>query len=152
MAEAITGRIYRIISDSHPEVLPYYGSTVRPLKKRWNQHTSNAEKIASKQLMGFEDVRMELVEEFVCESITTLHQREQWYIDNHPCCNNNNAYGLDEERAKEKEKEYNKRYRDANKEANKERRKGYEEANKDKIREKKRQWYYAKKVAEPPSL
>ena len=95
---------------------------------------------------------MELVEEFVCESITTLHQREQWYIDNHPCCNNNNAYGLDEERAKEKEKEYNKRYRDANKEANKERRKGYEEANKDKIREKKRQWYYAKKVAEPPSL
>ena len=147
MAEAITGRIYRIISESHPEVLPYYGSTTQSLKRRWNQHTSNAEKVASAQLMGFDDVRMELVEEFVCESITTLHQREQWYIDNHPCCNNNNAYGLDEKRAKEKEKEYNKQYRDANKEANKERRKGYEEANRDKINEYQRRRYAKKKAS-----
>jgi hypothetical protein len=54
--------------------------------------------------MGFDDVRMELVEELVCESITTLYQREQWYIDNHPCCNNRNAIGHDA-------KEYMKTYR-----------------------------------------
>ena len=146
MAEAITGRIYRIISESHPECLPYYGSTIRSLKQRWNQHTSNAEGVASAQLMEFEDVRMELMEEFVCDSITTLHQREQWYIDNHPCCNKINAYGLDEKRAKEKEREYNKQYREANKEANKERRKGYEEANRDKIREQQKQRYAKKKA------
>ena len=148
MAEAITGRVYRIISDSHPEVLPYYGSTIRSLKDRWYHHKCKTNNTCSKQLMGFDDVRMELMEEFVCESITILHQREQWWIDNHPCCNMINAYGLDEERAKEKEKEYNKWYKDANKEANKERRKGYEEANRDKIREKKRQYRAKKKLAE----
>ena len=111
MTEAITGRIYRIISDSHPEVLPYIGSTIRSLKQRWNQHTSNSEKIASKQLMEFEDVRMELMEEFVCDSITTLHQREQWYIDNHPCCNKINAYGYDKENQKEYNKKKQRQYR-----------------------------------------
>jgi hypothetical protein len=94
MAEVITGRIYRIVSDSHPEVLPYYGSTTQSLKKRWYKHKAPSNQSYSKQLILFDDVRIELVEEFVCESIITLRQREQWYIDNNPCCNKQNAIGL----------------------------------------------------------
>ena len=128
MAEAITGRIYRIISESHPEVLPYYGSTIQPLKKRWNGHKTSFNSTCSSQLMEFEDVRMELVEEFVCESITTLHQREQWYIDNHPCCNEKNAYvGMDS-------KEYNKAYR----QNHKEQLKAYDKANSERKNELQR--------------
>ena len=111
MAEAITGRVYRIISDSHPEFLPYYGSTIKSLKDRWNNHKLSCNDTCSKQLMKFEDVRIELLEEFVCESITTLHQREQWYIDNHPCCNMRNAYGYDKENQKEYNKKKQRQYR-----------------------------------------
>ena len=124
------------------------------LKKRWNQHKDNRNTCYSKQLMGFEDARMELVEEIVCESITTLRQREQWYLDNHPSCNNCNAYGLDTERAKEYIKEYNKtnikrrqesskKHYKANTELVRERAKEYKKANKDKIKEQKRQYYKA---------
>jgi len=137
MAEAITGRIYRIISESHPECLPYYGSTTIKLTHRWNQHTSGYNICSSKQLMEFEDVRMELVEEFVCDSITTLRQREQWYIDNHPCCNMKNAYGLDKENAKE----YFKRYDESRKDQQQERLKKYYEENKEKLQKKQNQYY-----------
>ena len=116
MAEAIQGRIYRIISESHPEVFPYYGSTIRPLKERWSKHKSPFNNTGSKQLMGFEDVRMELVEEFVCESITTLRQREQWYIDNHPCCNEKNAVGMDRKEYRKANREHIKEYEKVNRE------------------------------------
>ena len=119
---AITGRIYRIISDSHPEVLPYYGSTTRTLKLRWYSHRSKDNHTVSKQLMEFDDVRIELLEEFICESITALHQREQWYIDNHQCCNKYNTTHNAREYLnqwnkdnKERKKAYNKAYRDKKK-------------------------------------
>jgi hypothetical protein len=128
MAEAITGRIYRIISDSHPECLPYYGSTIRTLKKRWSMHKSPGNKTCSKQLMGFDDVRMELLEELVCDSIRTLHTREQWYIDNNECCNKQNAVC--------DKKEYMKTYNKAHQEQKKEYMKTYNETR----LEQKRQW------------
>jgi len=123
MAEAITGRIYRILSESHPEVLPYYGSTIRTLKDRWSMHKSAGNKTCSKQLMGFDDVRMELLEEIVCDSIKTLHTREQWYIDNHPCCNNRNAVY--------DKKEYMKTYNKAHQEQRKEYMKTYNETHRE---------------------
>ena len=121
MVEAITGRIYRIISDSHPECLPYYGSTTTTLKRRWFRHKSAANNTCSKQLMGFEDVRMELLEEFVCDSRATLRQREQWWIDNHPCCNKINAVC--------DKKKYQKAYRETHKETIKEKQQEYDKAN-----------------------
>lgn len=160
MAAAITGRIYRIISDSHPEVLPYYGSTIRSLKDRWWKH-KNDNRCVSKQLMEFDDIRMELLEEFVCESIIALRQREQWYIDNHPCCNKSNAIGLDIENVKNIKKKYreahieelNRKHREY-KEVHKEEinRKGREymkqycEANKEEINRKKRERRAKKKL------
>ena len=141
MAEAITGRIYRILSESHPECLPYYGSTIRTLKDRWSRHKSASNKTCSKQLMGFDDVRMELLEELVCDSIRTLHTREQWYIDNHPCCNQQNAV-CDR---KEYQKAYNETHREQRNEymktydkARREQRKEYKKANRERINELQR--------------
>jgi hypothetical protein len=98
MAEVFTGRIYRILSDSHPEVLPYYGSTKRKLYDRWNTHKSIHNRTVSKKLMIYDDVRIELVEEFVCDSKITLLQREKWYINNNPCCNDRFPIQTEEER------------------------------------------------------
>jgi hypothetical protein len=134
MAEPITGRIYRIVSDSHPEVLPYYGSTTSSLKQRWSSHKSPSNESCSTQLMIFDDVRIELVEEFVCESIRTLRQREQWYIDNHECCNQQRAFILDikakYQMNKENYKAYSKNYYEANKEAISIKRKAYYQSKK----------------------
>jgi len=155
MAEAITGRIYRIISDSHPEVLPYIGSTIRTLKDRWYQHKSPTNQTVSKHLMEFEDVRMELLEEIVCESLRTLHQREQWYIDNNECCNKINAFGCDwkehksyYEANKEAQLEYNKAYRKANKEVIKQQKKAYVETHKEAIKEYKKAYRKANREHE----
>ena len=87
MTEETTGRIYLIRSDLHPELLPYYGSTIQTLKQRWGRHKSKSNNTASKELMGYSDVRIELVEELVCESIAILRKKEQWYIENNKCCN-----------------------------------------------------------------
>jgi len=118
------------------------------LKDRWSRHKSQGNNTCSKQLMGFDDVRMELMEEFVCDSRATLRQREQWWIDNHPCCNQQNAFGYDKENSKERDKayreahkentkEYNKAYREANKENFKEYHKAYFKANYQANRERK---------------
>jgi len=76
--------------------------------------------------MGFDDVRMELLEELVCDSIRTLHTREQWYIDNNECCNKQNAVG--------DKKEYQKTYN----EIRREQRKEYKKANRERINELQR--------------
>lgn len=141
MTEAITGRIYRIISDSHPEVLPYYGSTVLSLKKRWYNHKGHHHQCCSTLLMSFDYVRIELIEEFVCESITTLRQREQWYIDNNPCCNKYRVIGRDIESMKQKKKEW----RESHKEELKEKDKKYRETNREERNKKKKEWYEANK-------
>jgi len=83
--------------------------------------------------MEFEDVRMELLEELVCDSITTLHQREQWYIDNNECCNKKNAYGYDKENKKEYRKQYYKQYY---------------KTHKDKLNEQNKQYRAKKKLVE----
>jgi hypothetical protein len=84
--------------------------------------------------MPFDDVRIELVEEFICESIRTLRQREQWWIDNNPCCNQRNSVGLDK-----------KDYYEANKGAILSSVKANYEANKETILAREKNRYKAKK-------
>lgn len=91
--------------------------------------------------MSFNDVRMELVEEFICESITTLRQREQWYIDNHPCCNKYRVIGRDIE----SKKQTNKEWREVHKEELKEKQRIYRETNKEKRQKQKKEYYEANK-------
>lgn len=84
--------------------------------------------------MVFDDVRIELIEEFVCESIRTLRQREQWYLDNHECCNQQRAFLLDGKTKyaldKEISKASSKKYYEANKEAISIKRKAYYQSKK----------------------
>ena len=128
MAILIDGKIYRIVSDSHPEVLPYYGSTVKTLKKRFTNHKSPFNTSSSKQIMIFDDARIELVEELICETKEELRLREDWFVRNNPCCNernpkydknvaNKNAYlktyyNLHKEEAKANQKVYRELHRD----------------------------------------
>ena len=160
MTEEITGRIYLIRSDLHPELLPYYGSTIQTLKQRWGRHKSKSNNTASKDLMGYSDVRIELVEELVCESIAILRKKEQWYIENNKCCNKLSACKPDDYReiASAKHKEYyemNKESilaqfkvrREMNKESILASHKAYREANRDAILAKKKAHYEANKEA-----
>lgn len=84
---AIIGRVYRLVSDSHPEVLPYYGSTVADLIVRFRCHKTTKHKCMSRTLVCYDDCRIELVEEYQCDTETELRMREGWWIANNPCCN-----------------------------------------------------------------
>ena len=160
MTEGITGRIYVIRSDSHPELLPYYGSTIQALYMRWSRHKSASNNTSSKELMRCPDVRIELVEELVCESIAILRKKEQWYIENNECCNKLSASKPTDHReiVSAKHREYYKANketilaqfkvnRDANRETVLARHKAYREANRDAILAKKKAHYEANKEA-----
>lgn len=92
------------------------------LKDRWKCHKVPSNSACSKQLMEFDDVRMELLEEFICESITVLHQREQWYLDNHPHCNKQRAIGHNMKELRDQWRNNNKEHIRAYDIANKDRR------------------------------
>lgn len=81
------GIIYRIKSPSHPEILPYYGSTTQTLKSRFWRHKSKSNNTASRSIIIFEDAIIELLEEIICETKNDLIMREKYYIENYPCCN-----------------------------------------------------------------
>lgn len=73
------GKIYKIVSPSHPEIPPYFGSTVQRLSVRMGEHRKNfkqGKSNSSKALMCFSDAIILLVEEFPCENKEQLHARE----------------------------------------------------------------------------
>lgn len=140
MATTIRGRIYRILSDSHQEVPPYYGSTIRELKERWWEHKSLTNDTSSKQLMLFEDARIELVEEVICDSVEELHSREKWWICNNPCCNVKTPMRTEEEL-----KSSQNAYHEAHKEEAKAYKKAYYEDHKDEIKASQKAYYEANK-------
>lgn len=73
------GKIYKIVSPSHPEIPPYFGSTVQRLSVRMGEHRKNFKQgkgNSSKALMCFPDAIILLVEEFPCENKEQLHARE----------------------------------------------------------------------------
>lgn len=156
MTTPILGKIYRILSDSHPEVLPYYGSTTQTLKKIWGQHKCIKNNCASKQIMIYEDTRIELVEELLCESEEDLLVRKKWYIENNSCCNKNIPL-LSEEERNAYNKTYNKAYIDSHKEKrnaynkvynelHKEEIKAYRQLHKEELNAKAREYYAKKKL------
>lgn len=73
------GKIYKIVSPSHPEVPPYFGSTCDTLSRRMSGHRKNFnanKSTSSKSLMCFDDAVILLVEEFPCDNIEQLRARE----------------------------------------------------------------------------
>jgi len=74
------GKIYKIVSPSHPEVPPYFGSTCDALSRRMSGHRCDMKRrknnTASKALMCFDDAIILLVEEFPCDNKEQLLARE----------------------------------------------------------------------------
>jgi uncharacterized C2H2 Zn-finger protein len=90
----MSGKVYRVISPSHPELV-YYGSTSNNyLCNRMSQHRTDYKRYPNAQravfeLVKYDDAKIELVEETTIEE---MKSREQWYISNHECVNKLNAY------------------------------------------------------------
>ena len=86
-------KIYKLVNDELPNVV-YYGSTTRPLWKRYSEHKydacnrDNSYRISSSvKLFEKGTPKFELVEEYKCNNKKELHQRERWYIENNDCIN-----------------------------------------------------------------
>ena len=93
MPNYANGKIYQIISPSHPEAV-YYGSTTQPLCVRMACHRSNYKRLgslagSSHQVIQHDDAQIVLVEAWPCQSHEELTQREIHYIRSSPCVNRN---------------------------------------------------------------
>jgi hypothetical protein len=140
------GKIYRLICDDGHY---YYGSTIQDLNKRLWHHHSSSKTMKSKvysyiNTVGWNRVKIELIEKFPCQNRRELRIKENEYIqkdkNNDLCLNTLNAYtGEDEKKIMEKERKIrNKDYR--LKTLN-----DYYEKNKEEINKKRRDFYQENK-------
>lgn len=153
----------------------YIGSTTTELRFRLRDHKQTAKKYPNRRVykhinsIGWDNVKIECLEKYPCNSLAELLQKENEYIqaaiDDILCLNNNVAH-LTEEDLKQKQaqyriehrdkileykkqyrqdnsekiSEYNKTYVQENREEVKQRKKKYNEANKEKISEKVKEY------------
>jgi len=108
------GKIYKIVNDDMPDKV-YYGSCVQKyLSNRLTVHKSTLNKkypCSSKILYEKGKPRIELVENFPCNSKKELEERERYYIENNECVNIKIPGRTQKERdAKRTDGEYRKMY------------------------------------------
>lgn len=124
------GLIYKLVGGGKD----YYGSTTRCLPSRYAEHKWGAKN--GKQggaysyfnEIGWDNVRIELVEEVSVETIRDLHEIENRYISENECLNRQRAFLSEEERKRRDEKHNQKK-------------KERYLLNRDNEIEKRRQWY-----------
>jgi hypothetical protein len=95
MVNYSNGKIYRLVDNTNNTV--YYGSTCQKIRERKQQHIkdykgylNNTRKYRkSYDIIKNNDYKMELVELFPCNSKIELLKREQYYITNNNCINEN---------------------------------------------------------------
>jgi hypothetical protein len=161
-------KIYRLVCS---DGFFYIGSTCVPLCKRLYRHKDKSKKEPERKVykhiinLGWENVKIILIEEFQCKNKDELRRREQEEIDKYKtdekCLNNKNAYGIDKDRRKNYEKVYYKTqyeahrdeclvkmkdYYESHRDNILEQRKAHWEANKEEINKKRREKYAAKKI------
>ena len=79
------GKIYKFVNSVDDRI--YIGSTSMPLSKRLYKHKQDAKKYTTQRVyvalnaIGWENVRIVLIEEAKCENKNQLISREQYYID-----------------------------------------------------------------------
>jgi Uri superfamily endonuclease len=157
-----TGKIYKLVcKDSHF----YIGSTVQTLQARLNRHINSSIKGTSRAYqyinsIGWDNVHIELIEDYPCNTMKELHEREDMYIqlmqNDTNCLNENRAHLLKEEKLdnmkqyyqehKEEITEYQEQYRAENKETINQKFAEYRKKNAPLLAEKQRA--YAKKNKE----
>ena len=91
----VNSKIYALKSASHPEKL-YIGSTIYYLeivmstlesKYKAECEGKNKYRCSSMELMKYPDCKIELLEEYPCQSREELSKRAGWYIRNTSCVN-----------------------------------------------------------------
>jgi hypothetical protein len=86
------GKIYKIINDSHPDLV-YYGSTYKSLNRRFWSHKkdysrrSYNNKMTSFELLKYDDSKIVLCENYRCNNLRELLKRESEYILKNHCVN-----------------------------------------------------------------
>lgn len=141
------GKIYKLICNDGSY---YFGSTTQKLYRRLNHH-KEASKIGTSVVyrhinnIGWDKVKIELVEDYPCTIKSELNKREEYYINlsksDELCLNYNRAYVSEETR-----KTNMKKYYEENREAILEYHREYNEENRDVINQKLAE--YRKKNAE----
>lgn len=138
------GKIYKIVDNGYN--MCYYGSTVKLLCQRIGNHRSlfrkNKNKCEVSKLFdtyGLENCKIELVENYPCNSKEELLKREGFYIKNNDCINKIIA-GRTPKEYREDHKDDIKKYREDNKENLKEQGKEYYKNHKDKKLEQNKKW------------
>jgi len=135
------GKIYKLWSPHGTEEEVYYGSTCNDLRFRKNGHKTSNKKCTSSILFEkYDDVRIELVEDYPCNNKAELNKKEGEYIRENKCLNRYipcRTYKEYCEDNKEKIAEQHKAYYQNNKEKileqQKEKSKNYYENNKEEI-------------------
>jgi hypothetical protein len=135
-------KIYKLAcNDGHY----YYGSTIADLRSRLWGHKDSSKTMTSRvythiNSIGWDNVKIELVEEFSCENRTQLRMKENTYIcssKNDPLCLNTlPAFASDEEKHQR-----NIEYYEKNKDTILERNRKYCETHKDTIAEIRKEYY-----------
>ena len=136
-------KIYKLWSPQGEEDEIYIGSTTQLLHMRKSHHKNKSHNCSSKILFEkYDDVRIEVLEEYPCNSKQELQKKEGEYIRINKCLNKIIAGRTKKERyedTKELVKLKSKEYRDNHKQTLAEKAKEYREINKEKIKEYKKQ-------------
>ena len=155
------GKIYKLWSPQGTEDEIYIGSTRDELRFRKSNHKKKNNRCQSKILFEkYDDIRIEVIEEYPCNSKAELEKKEGEYIRNNKCLNKyipNRTIKEWREDNKEKIKEYKKKHYKNNKQSilehhknNKEKlteyKKEYRENNKEKIKEYNKEYYKNKTI------
>ena len=155
MPDYSQGKIYRIYSPSHLEVGQYIGSTTQPLSKRMVEHRAKyrghqAGKnnfVSSFTILQYDDVRIELVEEYPCKNKEQLNRKEGEIIRCAENCVNRCIAGRTDTEYEEDHREEisarKKEYREAHKDEALARSKAYYEAHKEELSAKHKAYYEA---------
>lgn len=139
MPDYQNGKIYKLWSPQGEEI--YFGSTTNSLTRRFNNHKCMNERCSSKYLFEkYDDVRIELVEEYPCNNRIELYRKEGEYIKNNSCINKTNYNKSREEISKDYYEKNKDKYHDhyeKNKDYKLNYQNEYREKNIEKIKERK---------------
>ena len=135
-------KIYKLVCDDGHY---YYGSTIAQLKSRLSGHKESSKTMTSRlynhiNSIGWDKVKMELVEEFACANRTEIRMKEDEYIskskEDQLCLNTLPAYASDDQK-----QQRTATYYETNKETILERNRQYVQTNREAVAEKHKEYY-----------
>lgn len=142
MPDYSKSKIYKIVNTIDDEV--YVGSTCRKLAYRFQCHVKKAKEYESRKIydhlnsIGWENVSIELIEEYPCDNKEELLSRERHWVEAIGTLNSKNPYWSTVEKQQYRQT-YHKQYRHQNHEKLLEDKKRWYQNNKERILEKRKQ-------------